>query len=188
MIDDSDRLELWLHYATGTRYRQFSAVREEYYYLEEAWEDVQKGRWERLGMLSEESRARLREAAADGFMDRYVRWLDKNGVNVITSASIRKRVVAARARQRLRFGEDSTKTNARMSVQEIEAFCPLDSRCQALMEQAFLRMDLSARAYQRLRKVARTIADLDGCDEIQEKHLAEAIRYRSLSILGEADL
>ena len=104
------------------------------------------------------------------------------------SASIRKRVVAARARQRLRFGEDSTKTNARMSIQEIEAFCPLNSRCQALMEQAFLRMDLSARAYQRIRKVARTIADLDGSEQIQEKHLAEAVRYRRLSILGENEL
>lgn len=89
MIDPSDRLELWLHYATGTRYRQFSAVREEYYYLEEALEDVQKGRMERLGMLSEESRKRLVEAAADGFMDRYVRWLDKNGVNVITASNYR---------------------------------------------------------------------------------------------------
>ena len=89
MIDDTDRLELWLHYATSTRYRQFSAVREEYYYLEEAWEDVQKGRMERLSVLSEESRKRLKEAAADGFMDRYVRWLDKNGVSVITASSYR---------------------------------------------------------------------------------------------------
>lgn len=87
MIDPNDRLELWLHYATGTRYRQFSAVREEYYYLEEAWEDVQKGRMERLSMLSEESRNRLKEAAEDGFMDRYIRWLDKNEVNVVTSSS-----------------------------------------------------------------------------------------------------
>ena len=87
MIDPNDRLELWLHYATGTRYRQFSAVREEYYYLEEAWDDVQHGRMERLSMLSEESQKRLREAAADGFMDRYIRWLDKNGMNVVTSAS-----------------------------------------------------------------------------------------------------
>jgi DNA processing protein len=87
MIDPNDRLELWLHYATGTRYRQFSAVREEYYYLEEAWEDVQQGRMERLSMLSEESQKRLKEAAADRFMDRYIRWLDKNGVNVVTSAS-----------------------------------------------------------------------------------------------------
>ena len=87
MIDPNDRLELWLHYATGTRYRQFSAVREEYYYLEEAWEDVKLGRMERLGMLSEETQKRLKEAAGDGFMDRYIRWLDKNGVNVVTASS-----------------------------------------------------------------------------------------------------
>ena len=89
MIDPSDRLELWLHYATGTRYRQFSAVREEYYYLEEAFEDVRKGSLQRLSMLSEESMNRLKEAAADGFMDRYVRWLDRNQVNVVTSSSYR---------------------------------------------------------------------------------------------------
>ena len=104
------------------------------------------------------------------------------------SQSIRKRVVAARQRQLERFNNDSTRTNARMTIQEIEAFCPLDSGCQALMERAFKQMDLSARAYQRLRKVARTIADLDGADQIREKHLAEAIRYRRLSILGENDL
>ncbi len=103
------------------------------------------------------------------------------------SANIRKRVMAARQRQMDRF-HDSTRTNARMTIQEIEAFCSLDSRCQAMMERAFKKMDLSARAYQRLRKVSRTIADLDGSERIQEKHLAEAIRYRSLSILGEKDL
>ena len=103
------------------------------------------------------------------------------------SASIRRRVMAARQRQQERFG-DSTRTNARMTIQEIEAYCALDSGCQALMERAFKRMNLSARAYQRLRKVARTIADLEGSQEIREKHLSEAIRYRSLSILGEDDL
>lgn len=103
------------------------------------------------------------------------------------SADIRRRVVAARQRQFDRF-RDSTRTNARMTIQQIESFCPLDSRCQTLMERAFKKMNLSARAYQRLRKVARTIADLDGSDQIQEKHLAEAIRYRSLSILGESEL
>ena len=87
MIDPSDRLELWLHYATGTKYRQFSAAREEYYYLEEAFEDVQKGRMERLAMLSEDVQKRLKEAAADGFMDRYIRWLDKNNVHVVTASS-----------------------------------------------------------------------------------------------------
>jgi len=104
------------------------------------------------------------------------------------SASIRQRVVAARERQRLRFGPDSVRTNARMTVQQIESFCPLDSDCQKLMEMAFRRMDLSARAYQRIRKVARTIADLDGSDRIQQKHLSEAIRYRRLSILREDEL
>ena len=103
------------------------------------------------------------------------------------SKVIRQRVVAARQRQAERFG-DSIRTNARMSIQQIEAYCPLNSGCQSLMERAFRRMNLSARAYQRLRKVARTIADLDGSDEILEKHLAEAIRYRSLSILGENEL
>ena len=103
------------------------------------------------------------------------------------SASIRQRVMAARQREFDRFG-DSTRTNARMNIQEIEAYCPLNSGCQAMMERAFRRMNLSARAYQRLRKVARTIADLEGSADIQEKHLAEAIRYRSLSILGGIDL
>ncbi len=103
------------------------------------------------------------------------------------SKVIRQRVVAARQRQAERFG-DSIRTNARMSIQQIEAYCHLNSGCQSLMERAFKRMNLSARAYQRLRKVARTIADLDGSDEILEKHLAEAIRYRSLSILGENEL
>ena len=103
------------------------------------------------------------------------------------SKAIRQRVMAARQRQAERFG-DSIRTNARMSIQQIEAYCPLNSGCQSLMERAFRRMNLSARAYQRLRKVARTIADLDGSDEILEKHLAEAIRYRSLSILGENEL
>ena len=103
------------------------------------------------------------------------------------SQTIRQRVMAARQRQRFRFHNDSTRTNARMTLQEIEKYCALNRGCQNMMEEAFRRMDLSARAYQRLRKVARTIADLDGSDEIQEKHLAEAIRYRRLSILGETE-
>ena len=62
MIDPTDRLELWLHYATSTRYKQFNAVREEYYYLEEAMEDVARGRDSRLTMISGEARSRLKEA------------------------------------------------------------------------------------------------------------------------------
>ena len=87
MIDERDRLELWLHYATGTNYKQFAAVREEYYYLDEAWEDVRAGQMGRFTMLDEEGKQRLMEAARDGFMDRYIRWLDKNQINVLTSTS-----------------------------------------------------------------------------------------------------
>ena len=67
------------------------------------------------------------------------------------------------------------------AVRQARGIAPIDY-------DTFRRMNLSARAYQRLRKVARTIADLDGSADIQEKHLGEAIRYRSLSILGESDL
>ncbi|MBQ3651187.1 MAG: DNA-processing protein DprA [Clostridia bacterium] len=87
MIDSSMRPELWLHYGVGPNPRQFSAVREEYYYLEEAMEDVARGRDSRLTMISGEARSRLKEALGDGFMDRYVRWMDKNGVNVVTATS-----------------------------------------------------------------------------------------------------
>ncbi|MBQ6866283.1 MAG: DNA-processing protein DprA, partial [Clostridia bacterium] len=87
MIDPSMRPELWLHYGVGPNPRQFSAVREEYYYLEEAMEDVARGRDSRLTMISGEARSRLKEALGDGFMDRYVRWMDKNGVNVVTATS-----------------------------------------------------------------------------------------------------
>ena len=104
------------------------------------------------------------------------------------SAAIRQRVMAARARQRERFGAESTQLNARMNNRQIEAYCALDGPCRLMMERAFQRMNLSARAYQRLRKVARTIADLDGSETIREKHLSEAIRYRQLSILGGNEL
>jgi len=87
MIDPALRPELWLHYGVGSDPRKFAAVREEYYYLEEAMEDVAQGHMTRLGMLSGEVCNRLKEAMGSGFMDRYVRWLDKNGVNVVTSTS-----------------------------------------------------------------------------------------------------
>lgn len=87
MIDERDKLELWLHYATGTNYRHFSAVREEYYFLEEAWEDVRRGRMARLSVLTEEGRQRMQEAAKDGFMERYIGWLNKHAVNVVTATS-----------------------------------------------------------------------------------------------------
>lgn len=87
MIDEQDRLSLWLQYATEQNTRLFSRIKEEYYYLQEALEDVQKGSWERFGKLSEGVASRLKEAAAPGFMERYCNWLDKKGVGVTTADS-----------------------------------------------------------------------------------------------------
>ncbi|RLB66795.1 MAG: magnesium chelatase, partial [Deltaproteobacteria bacterium] len=70
--------------------------------------------------------------------------------------------------------------NGAMGEAKIRKFCRLDEQGKKLVEQAISRLGLSARAYSRILKVARTIADLDDCRDIQAKHLAEAIQYRSL--------
>lgn len=98
---------------------------------------------------------------------------------------IRQRVSRARALQRQRFEKEDILVNADMNVRQIEAYCPLDKECEKLLERAFSSMSLSARAFQRIRKVARTVADLDGSEGIAQRHLAEAIRYRSFSLLEE---
>lgn len=94
------------------------------------------------------------------------------------SASIKKRVDAARKYQLRRFGDSSGMCNARMGPDELRRFCALDNQCAALMRRAFDSLGLTARSYDRILKVARTIADLDGSDSIKTKHIAEAIRYR----------
>ncbi len=98
------------------------------------------------------------------------------------SAAIRARVVAARDRQRARFRRsgDRIRANAHMSARMIRAHCPIDATSRARLEEAVKRMGLSARAYHRVLKVARTIADLSGRDRIAPTDVAEAIRYRSL--------
>jgi magnesium chelatase family protein len=90
------------------------------------------------------------------------------------SASIRARVEAARARQMQRQG----KPNAALGTQEIEQFCRLDAAGEGLLKQAIARLNLSARAYHRVLKLARSVADLAGSDAITTAHLAEAIQYR----------
>ena len=84
----------------------------------------------------------------------------------------------ARALQSKRFGPDGPHCNAAMGQAEIRRFCALDDEGQALMKGAYEHMGLTARSYDRILRVARTIADLDESENIQTHHLAEAIQYR----------
>ena len=97
------------------------------------------------------------------------------------SAVIRERVARARAIQRDRFrGVEGVYTNARMNAAMLRAYCPLDEQSDLLLRRAMERLSLSARACDRILKVARTIADLAGCERIEAADIAEAIGYRSL--------
>jgi magnesium chelatase family protein len=94
------------------------------------------------------------------------------------SARVRERVENARALQRDRFKEARLQTNSDMGPAEIRKFCPLDQTGTNLLKAAMQQMQLSARAYHRILKLARTIADLAGSEQIQTAHVAEAIQYR----------
>ena len=92
---------------------------------------------------------------------------------------MRAQVARARAVQVMRFGGDGT-TNARMDSRQLKQFCDLSDPCLLLMKQAMDELGLSARAYDKVRRIARTIADMDGSERIQELHVAEAVQYRLL--------
>ena len=96
------------------------------------------------------------------------------------SAAIRARVEAARARQHGRFAQSKTNANARMTQAQIRKHCAIDGSLGDLLQHAMEQLSLSARAYDRILKVARTIADLAGAEKIEAPHLLEAIQYRSL--------
>ena len=98
-----------------------------------------------------------------------------------SSAAIRERINAAREIQRQRFS-DRAMCNARMQQKELRAFCAPDGEGDALMKAAFDTMHLSARSYDRILRVARTIADLEGADTIRADHIAEAIQYRTYEL------
>src|SRR5262249_8959559 len=97
------------------------------------------------------------------------------------SAQIRDRVVTARKRQQARFKDKPKITcNARMGSRELKSYCALDAATIALLKFAMADLTLSARAYDRVLKVARTIADLAGSENIIADHVSEAIQFRSL--------
>ena len=98
-----------------------------------------------------------------------------------TSATIRSRVEQARAVQRTRFRDQrGVYANAHMSARDLRRHCRLSESVESVLRQAVTRLSLSARAYHRVLKIARTIADLAGAAEITTAHVSEAIQYRSL--------
>jgi len=96
------------------------------------------------------------------------------------SATIRRRVISARERQQDRLIADGLFSNAAMTPRLIRKYCRIDSDSETMLERAMARLGLSARAYDRILKVSRTIADLESSDGIQSSHVAEAVHYRSL--------
>ena len=100
--------------------------------------------------------------------------------NQIASAAIRQSVIAARTLQQRRFGDGAGLTNARMTHKQVRGFCELDSASEMMLKQAMTEFGLSARAHDKICKVARTIADLEKTEQIKPEHIAEAISYRKL--------
>ena len=100
--------------------------------------------------------------------------------NEESSAQIRERVTQARTIQSNRFRRSRIHCNAQMNTRQIKAYCAIDADCRHLLESAIATLALSARAYHRILKIARTLADISGKESIREEHIAEAIQYRSL--------
>ncbi len=96
------------------------------------------------------------------------------------SRSMREMVVSARARQTERFADSATRTNAQMTTRELRKLCPVDQASQKLLEQSVDKLGLSARAHDKVLRVAQTIADINGADHLGLEHVSEAINYRML--------
>lgn len=105
--------------------------------------------------------------------------LDSNE-KIETSEEIKKRVDKARKIQLERYKDKNIFSNSELTPKLIEEYCKLDSKGKQILENAFNKLKLSARAYGRILKVARTIADLDESENIEVKHIAEAIQYRTI--------
>ena len=105
--------------------------------------------------------------------------LDSN-IKIETSSQIRKRVNLARKIQIKRYSPYGIYSNSELTPNLIEKYCKLDTSSKIILQKSFEKLGLSARAYHRILKVSRTIADLDGKEQIEAKHVAEAIQYRNL--------
>ena len=121
---------------------------------------------DRLDLQIEVPAVPFRDLAADGQGEK--------------SEAIRNRVIAARTLQTQRYRQSRAYCNAQLRPGQLRKYCQVDAAGRALVEQAVTRLGFSARAYMRIIKVARTIADVEGAEEIHTAHLAEAIQYRSL--------
>ncbi len=111
----------------------------------------------------------------------YVRWKELSGERGgESSAAIHERVNQARTAQAGRFGGREGFTNAQMSVRQIQKFCRIGGESESLLKAAVTGLGLSARAFHRIKKLARTIADLEGAQDISTEHVSEAIGYRAL--------
>jgi magnesium chelatase family protein len=97
-----------------------------------------------------------------------------------SSAAVRERVIQVRKRQAERYSRSKTRCNARMSSKMIRAYCQLDEAGEGMLRMAMQELNLSARAYDRILKLGRTIADLAGVDQISAEHVGEAIQYRTM--------
>jgi magnesium chelatase family protein len=110
----------------------------------------------------------------------YLLWDIVSRVESESSEKIRERVSRARARQLARFQGKRLYANAQMGTKEIKKFCQVGAESQKLLETAVTRLGLSARAYDRILKVSRTIADLAGETDLTPTHVSEAIQYRMM--------
>ncbi|MFQ5965236.1 MAG: hypothetical protein ACE5KZ_13255 [Candidatus Scalinduaceae bacterium] len=98
----------------------------------------------------------------------------------VSSEEIRGKITEARNIQLERFKGLKYSTNSRMSTKQIKKHCLLDNQAEELLHQAMTELCISARAYNKILKVSRTIADIDHCDNVRLEHISEAIQYRSL--------
>lgn len=104
----------------------------------------------------------------------------KNDAKEESSAEIKKRIIKARHIQQERYKDKGIITNSELPAKDISKYCKINKESESILKNAFEVLGLSARAYNKILKVARTIADLENCEDIQTKHIAEAIRYRNL--------